>query len=115
VNLAIALKKLHTLRGQPEDATKAARAFRMSIKMALEQAPEIAIRAANSFGDWAASRRAFSEAAEAYGYGLEAVEQLFRTQLTRAHKESWLRDAQGGRQPTDPTRRPSRAPAQEPA
>ena len=62
---------------------------------ALERLPEQAIGSARSWGTWAASQESFPEAAEAWSYGLQAMEQLFRGQVTRLHKETWLRDAQG--------------------
>jgi hypothetical protein len=56
--------------------------------------PEQAIGSAGNWGKWAADRDSFAEAAEAFGYGLQALEQLFRAQATRRHKETWLRDTQ---------------------
>jgi hypothetical protein len=77
------------------DTDRAQAAYRAAITAGLERLPEQAIGSADSWGSWATSRESFREAAEAYGYGQQAMEQLFRTQLTRTHKEQWLRDAQG--------------------
>lgn len=49
------------------------------------------LRAAQAWGRWAQSRGATSEAAEAYGRGITAAHRLFRTQITRSNRESWLR------------------------
>ena len=46
------------------------------------------------WGRWALQRHEWEEAAQAYSYGLQAVEQLFRTQLLRSGRETWLREAQ---------------------
>jgi tetratricopeptide (TPR) repeat protein len=92
--LADSLAARSALTDGSGDGDRAKAAYRAAIAAALERLPEQAIGSADSWGSWAISREAFREAAEAYGYGLQAVEQLFRTQLTRAHKESWLRDAQ---------------------
>jgi CHAT domain-containing protein/tetratricopeptide (TPR) repeat protein len=81
--------------GGDADAKRAREAYRSVTTAALERLPEQAIGSARSWGTWAASRESFPEAAEAWSYGLEAMEQLFRGQVTRLHKETWLRDAQG--------------------
>ena len=47
------------------------------------------------WGAWASERGASEEAVEAYGYGLTAIDQLYRTQLLPGAKQSWLGDAQG--------------------
>jgi hypothetical protein len=77
------------------DSDQVQTAYRAATTAGLERLPEQAIGSADSWGSWATSRESYREAAEAYGYGLQAMVQLFRTQLTRAHKELWLRDAQG--------------------
>jgi hypothetical protein len=77
------------------DAERARQAYRSATSAALERLPEQAIGSAGNWGTWAAARESFAEAAGAFGYGLQALEQLFRAQATRRHKEIWLRDAQG--------------------
>lgn len=81
--------------GSQADAERAREAYRWVTTAALERLPERAIGSARSWGTWAASQESFPEAAEAWSYGLQAMEQLFRGQVTRLHKETWLRDAQG--------------------
>ena len=81
--------------GSGADADRARAAYRSATRAALERLPEQAIGSAGSWGTWAVARKSFAEAAEAFGYGLQALEQLFRAQVTRLHKETWLRDAQG--------------------
>jgi tetratricopeptide (TPR) repeat protein len=77
------------------DAERAQALYRRATVSGLDRLPEQAIGSGRSWGTWAAARNAFAEAAEAFGYALEAVQRLFSTQLTRPHKEAWLRDAQG--------------------
>ena len=77
------------------DTERAREAYRSATRAGLERLPEQAIGSAGNWGTWAAARESFAEAAEAFGYGLQALEQLFRAQATRRHKETWLRDAQG--------------------
>src|SRR5206468_28430 len=51
---------------------------------------EWAVGSARAWSAWAEEREAWEEADEAYGYGLEAVEQLFRIQLFGEGQQSWL-------------------------
>ena len=81
--------------GSGADAERARQAYLSATRAGLERLPEQAIGSAGNWGTWAAARKSFAEAAEAFGYGLQALEQLFRAQATRQHKETWLRDAQG--------------------
>jgi tetratricopeptide (TPR) repeat protein len=80
--------------GSGADAERARNAYRAAIAAGLERLPEQAMGSAGNWGTWAAGRGAFPEAAEASAYALQASEQLFRAQVTRLHKESWLRDSQ---------------------
>ena len=50
---------------------------------------------ASVWGDWAMQRKAWKEAIEAYTYGIEAAETVYKNQITRYHKESSLRANQG--------------------
>lgn len=81
--------------GSGTDAERAQEAYRAATRAGLERLPEQAIGSVGNWGTWATARKSFVEAAEAFGYGLQALEQLFRAQVTRLHKETWLRDAQG--------------------
>ena len=81
--------------GSSADAERAGQVYRLATRAGLERLPEQAIGSAGNWGTWAVARESLAEAAEALGYGLQALEQLFRAQVTRRHKETWLRDAQG--------------------
>lgn len=48
-----------------------------------------------ALAQWAVNRGAFSHAAEVGSSAIEAMQQLFRTQLGRRDKEVWLREAKG--------------------
>ena len=93
--LADSLAARASSTGSAADAERAREAYRSVTRAALERLPEQAIGSARSWGTWAAARESFPEAAEAWSCGLQAMEQLFRGQVTRLHKETWLRDAQG--------------------
>ncbi|MFI9248713.1 CHAT domain-containing protein [Streptomyces sp. NPDC053069] len=81
--------------GHAADLDEARALFRQAVTAGLVICPDNAGADSVSWGRWAVRRESWSEAAEAYGYGLLAMEQLFRAQLTRTTKESRLRDAQG--------------------
>ncbi|MFJ4525564.1 CHAT domain-containing protein [Streptomyces sp. NPDC088810] len=81
--------------GHAADRDEARALFRRAVTAGLVMCPDLARADSGAWGRWAARREAWGEAAEAYGYGLRAMEQLFRAQLTRATKESRLRDTQG--------------------
>lgn len=70
-------------------------AYRQAVHHGLNTSLEWALSAARLWGDWATERDDWGEAAEAYGYALEATQRLFRTQLLREDKETWLADSQG--------------------
>jgi tetratricopeptide (TPR) repeat protein len=93
--LADSLAARTTLMGSRADAARAQEAYRTATLAGLGRLPEQAIGSASSWGTWAVARQSFSEAAQAFELGMQALEQLFATQLTRLHKETWLRDAQG--------------------
>ncbi|WP_043663274.1 CHAT domain-containing tetratricopeptide repeat protein [Streptomyces xylophagus] len=85
----------HAVVGDPAELEEARSLFRQAVTAGLVLSPEDARADSMAWGSWAAGRNSWDEAAEAYGYGLQAMEQLFRVQLTRAAKEQELHDAQG--------------------
>jgi hypothetical protein len=94
-NLGGVLRSLADATGDREVAADAADAYRRAVRLGLERALEWALGASRAWGEWASGRRAWSEAAEAYSAGVEAANRLFRRQIVREHKESWLREAAG--------------------
>ncbi len=79
--------------GDPADLARAEAAYEDACQSGMGVDFESVLMAAHNWGNWAASRNSWSEAARAYTYGLEASDQLFRVQLLRSSKESWLREA----------------------
>jgi CHAT domain-containing protein len=95
-NLGQMLSMRYRLGGDQDDLTGAAEAFRQSCRAGLEGGGvEWAFKSARTWGEWAARRVSWREAAEAYGYAIEAMEAGFRVQVVREDKELWLEDAQG--------------------
>ena len=89
VNLANALAQ----RG--DDPAAARDAYREAVRVGLLASPAEALAAAQNWSGSARDRRAWDEVAEACEAGQQAARTLFGTQLLRADKESWLRDAHG--------------------
>jgi CHAT domain-containing protein/tetratricopeptide (TPR) repeat protein len=79
--------------GDPVDLERAATAYEDACRSGIDVDPGSALMAASNWGDWALGRNAWTEAVRAYTYGLDAADQLFRVQLLRSSKESWLRAA----------------------
>jgi tetratricopeptide (TPR) repeat protein len=94
-NLATALRERFIRTEENEDLEQARKLFEQAAIQGLQVAPEVAVLASRSWGTWATERQAWSEAVTAYRYGLRAIEQLFRTQIFRTSKETWLREVQG--------------------
>jgi len=95
INLATALRDLYDASRDPAHRKHAIRAYQRACRRGLAVAFEQALTSSRRWGEWALDRRAWKEAGEAYDLGLMAIDALFRTQLRRVSKESWLRDAQG--------------------
>jgi tetratricopeptide (TPR) repeat protein len=94
-NLATARRHRYKLYGDPADRKSSIRGYHQASRQGMDVALEQALTTSRSWGGWALERRAWREACQAYGFGLKAIEALFRTQLLRAGKETWLHDAQG--------------------
>jgi len=94
-NLGAGLRDRYARSGSLDDLEEAIRAYEGACRDGLDVALEAGLISARNWGNWALERRAWAEAVRAYGYGMEAIERLYRAQLTRRAKESWLRAAQG--------------------
>jgi CHAT domain/Tetratricopeptide repeat len=94
-NLANGLRERHALTGDPADLDRATRTYRDSCLSARAAGAQDGLVAAGNWGGWASRRGAWPEAVEAYGLGLEALERLYRVQLLRRHRETWLLAAEG--------------------
>lgn len=94
-NLGLCLRDRYEHSQQPEDKRQAIEAFEEACQKGLQVAPDVVLSSARRWGDWAAERHAWPEAARAYTYGIEAIEQLYRTQLSRTGQEAWLGEASG--------------------
>lgn len=94
-NLARGLSVRSGLMGHGRDAARARDAYRESSVLGLDADPESTLAASGEWGCWAADRGRPNEAAEAYEYGIDALDRLARIQLRRRGKEAWVRTATG--------------------
>lgn len=91
--LGRALESRYRLTGEPADLQAAAATYRDACQKGALAQPAMVLAAGRSWGDWAVERRAWGEAAEGYGAGLQAVDEILSAQLLRREKENWIKDA----------------------
>jgi len=90
-NLAYAFRIRAQQSEAKTDIDQAVDAYRLACSSGLETAPGDALQLSRTWTAWAIERQEWREAAEASRYGLDAVRYLFRAQLGRRGKETWLR------------------------
>jgi CHAT domain-containing protein len=94
-NLGTGLRARSARSGRLDDLKQARRSYALACKKGQLLAPDIALTASQSWGRWAGERHHWKEAAYAFGFGLETIEQLHRAQMRRSDQESWLSAARG--------------------
>jgi CHAT domain-containing protein len=94
-NLGNGLSARYARSGRLDDLKQARRSYALACKKGQLLAPDIALTASQSWGRWAGERHHWKEAAYAFGFGLETIEQLHRAQMRRSDQESWLSAARG--------------------
>jgi CHAT domain-containing protein len=94
-NLGVGLRDRYARSGRLEELKQARRSYALACKQGQLLAPNIALTASQSWGRWAGKRHHWKEAAYAFGFGLETIEQLHRAQMRRSDQESWLSAARG--------------------
>jgi CHAT domain-containing protein len=94
-NLGVGLRDRYARSGRLDDLKQARRSCALACKKGQLLAPDIALTASQSWGRWAGERHHWKEAAYAFGFGLETIEQLHRAQMRRSDQESWLSAARG--------------------
>jgi CHAT domain-containing protein len=91
MNLGTGLQSRHALHQRPSDLDAAIETLRKAALRGLESGVAAALMAAYRWSSSAVARRAWAEVNEACDVGLIAASRLVRTQLSRSHKETWLR------------------------
>ncbi|MDG4861310.1 CHAT domain-containing protein [Streptomyces sp. T-3] len=77
------------------DLEQGVSSYRAACRRGLVTDPAAALLASQGWALWAERRTEWAEAAEAYGYALDAIRALSQQQLGRGRKERWLATAQG--------------------
>jgi CHAT domain-containing protein len=96
--LASRLYNLGSVMGLPglaQDEPGACKALRESCEAGLVAGLEWALAASRAWGALAAAKADWAQTLEALQPGLDAIELLFRRQLTREEKETWLGRSRG--------------------
>jgi CHAT domain-containing protein/tetratricopeptide (TPR) repeat protein len=85
----------YQVRGRRRDRLAAVRHYRRACETGMDREPEWVLGAARKWGQLVAERNEWRAATEPYQIAVAAVEHLFASQLSRKHKEAWLRTADG--------------------
>jgi|GEM_PF-380331 len=94
-DLGNGLRDRYVRSGDLWDLEAGIEAYEKATKRGLEVAVEEALRISCNWLRWAFERREWKEAKQAYTYTYQAGERLFRIQLLREQKESFLKETQG--------------------
>ncbi|UOZ03499.1 CHAT domain-containing protein [Amycolatopsis sp. WQ 127309] len=94
-NLGRLLQAQSDRSGDTATAAEAVGFYRDALRHGLESSLEWALSAGRAWGDWATRRERWDEACTAYESALEATRRLFRTQVLREDRETWLAESQG--------------------
>lgn len=90
VNLGTGLSALHMRDRSAADLAAGTTAYRTAIDRAATEDPQLALRAAVEWGDWATARGDWATADTAYRSGIDAVDLLRSHQLIVGHKRAWI-------------------------
>jgi CHAT domain-containing protein len=77
------------------DTARAAAAYRQAVATGFEVSPPDAVQSAREWGDWMMERGDWTEAAEAYEAGLEAMLRAIAQQGLIPEERAWIRAAEG--------------------
>ena len=94
-NLAGSYRTRYERTGNAADLDASIRFYRSACEEGRRLGAGLALAVAADWSRWAGDRGSWIEATEASEFGLEAVDELVRVQSARAHKELFLRDADG--------------------
>jgi CHAT domain-containing protein len=94
-SLGNGLRDHYARTGELSGLARAVEVYETACQKGQDTAIEESLRAARNWGGWAYQREEWAEAGRAYGYGMTAIERLYRVQPTRRAKETWLQEARG--------------------
>lgn len=94
-NLGRARQRAYESEATKPNAQLVSDAYRAACTTGLQAGLEWALAAALQWGDWALAGREWDEAANGYRFALDAIDKLFRRQLSRDEQEMWLSRVRG--------------------
>lgn len=94
LNLGDFLRNRYDRSSHPDDLNQAVKCYRQGCEQGINVDLAAALDGSLRWGEWALKRAAWGEALRAFSYGRQAIEQLYKIQLSRSGKEAWLRSAQ---------------------
>lgn len=83
------------LVAEGRELPRATELYGQAVRGSLSNGPQLAVRCALKWGFWAYERGAWNEAAEAFLLGLEAHQNVLRSQAGRVDKETRIKELQG--------------------
>jgi hypothetical protein len=89
------LTNLITVLTQHGNSRQLARAIGRSREVSRRMSHPATLQTIRNWGEWAASRRAWKDAADAYQLGADRIRALLAEQALEEHKRVWLRASQG--------------------
>ncbi|MCL4299215.1 MAG: CHAT domain-containing protein [Anaerolineae bacterium] len=93
--LATALANRYRWTKNVADLEQAGQIYEQAAQKGLESAAGIGLTSVRNWVNLAFEGQIWEEANRFYGYAHEFSERLFKVQIVRRHKESWIRQAQG--------------------
>lgn len=90
-NLGTALNRRYLATAQEDDAQAARIAYKNACIQGVQRDPFIVLQCAQSWGNWALERGAWSEALEAYAYGSQVMSDIYPRQTSQKSRNAWLR------------------------
>ncbi len=93
-HLAYQQQYLSDLTKDTSFSTQAIRNYRKACRSGLTSELQVTLNSAHQWGLWAMQRGEWEQAQEAWDYGRQAADQMYKVQLLRASKEIQLRDLQ---------------------
>ncbi len=92
-NLGTSLRLRYEHTKKQEDLDKGIVLYERACQKGGQIDINVVLASAYNWISWATERKSWAEAIQAYTYGKQAIEQLYRTQLLRTNQEAWLGEA----------------------
>lgn len=95
LNLAAAYRDLHRITADPAALTRGLDLLRDGGALGIVRQPEAMLATSRGWGEYAAANGLPAQAAEAYGFALDALDRVVGGSALREHKQRWLSQVEG--------------------